>query len=40
MDIDYDDFWLFVQKHIKWDGSGKPIGVKEGINRDWRGEQK
>jgi hypothetical protein len=35
-DINYDDLWLFVKKHVRWDGNGRPIGVKEGLNRDWR----
>jgi hypothetical protein len=35
-DINYDDFWLFVKKHVLWDGDGRPIGVKAGLNRDWR----
>lgn len=34
--IDYEDFWLFVKKHVLWDGKGHPIGVKAGLNRDWR----
>jgi hypothetical protein len=34
--IDYDDFWLFVKKHVMWDGRGRPIGVKDGLNRDWK----
>lgn len=35
-EIDYNDFWLFVKKHVLWDGNGRPIGVKAGLNRDWR----
>jgi hypothetical protein len=35
-DFDYNDFWLFVKKHVLWDGDGHPIGVKAGLNRDWR----
>jgi hypothetical protein len=35
-DINYDDFWLFVKKHVIWDGEGRPLGVKVGLNRDWR----
>lgn len=35
-DINYDEFWLFVKKHVLWDGNGRPLGVKEGLNRDWR----
>lgn len=34
--VDYEDFWLFVKKHVLWDGNGRPIGVKAGLNRDWR----
>lgn len=35
-DINYEDFWLFVKKHVLWDGNGRPIGVKAGLNHDWR----
>lgn len=35
-EIDYNDFWLFVKKHVLWDGNGRPIGVKAGLNHDWR----
>lgn len=35
-EIDYDDFWLFVKKHVMWDGNGRPVGVKPGLNRNWR----
>ena len=34
--IDYNDFWLFVKKHVLWDGEGRPIGVKAGLNYDWK----
>jgi hypothetical protein len=34
--MDYEDFWLFVKKHVLWDGNGRPIGLKAGLNRDWR----
>jgi hypothetical protein len=34
--IDYDDFWLFVKKHVLWDGDGHAIGVKAGLNLNWR----
>lgn len=34
--IDYDDFWLFVKKHVLWDGNGRAIKVKPGVNLNWR----
>lgn len=39
-DIDYDDFWEFVKRHIIVDGNGVVLGVKAGLNLDWQGESK
>ena len=38
--LDMEDFWLFVKKHVIWDGDGHAIGLKTGLVMNWRGDDK